>query len=129
MSSICPSKSVFPSRYFAAQENCVNYINRIFMASGLCWIWPVGICSRRWEEGVSSGYLFPWVPPFKASSGQVCSSTKSHCTSRWPTPRDSFQFPLTYPSPYLLGIGVITSLTTGSGSLLYLKGVICFLGH
>ena len=77
------------------------------------FLWPLGsvglasgICSRRWErvkEGVRSGYFFPWVLPFKVSSGQMCSSARSHWTSWWPAPHDSFQFPLTSPSPCFFG--------------------------
>lgn len=77
------------------------------------FLWPLGsvglasgICSRRWErvkEGVRSGYFFPWVLPFKVSSGQMCSSARSHWTSWWPAPHNSFQFPLTSPSPCFFG--------------------------
>ena len=98
MSSICPSKSLLPSPYTPAQESFLWPLASVGLA--------IGICSRRWEgvkEGVRSGYFLPWLLPFKMSSGQMCSSGRSHWTSWWPTPHSCFQFPLPSPSACFFG--------------------------
>lgn len=88
MFSICPSKSLLP--------HPTLLLKKAVWTTSTGFLWPLGsvglasgICSRRWEGGkerVRSGYLFPWLLPFEVSSGQMCSSARSHCTSWWPTP-------------------------------------------
>ena len=93
-----PPNLCFPHPTLPAQESFLWPLASVGLA--------IGICCRRWEgvkEGVRSGYFLPWLLRFKMSSGQMCSSGRSHWTSRWPTPRDCFQFPLTSPSACFFG--------------------------
>lgn len=130
-----PSKSA-AFTLLCCPRNCMNYINRLPLTSRFCWVSPVGICSRRWEgrrkgrkvggQGIYSLCCLPSGP----LQVNCVPQPKVPAPPSWPTACDSFQFPLTSPSPCPFGPdGVIASLTAGSGLLHYLRGAICFLGH
>lgn len=55
MSSICPSKSLLPSLYFAAQESRVNYISRLPM--DLCALLGLASGDVQQEMGGRSKFM------------------------------------------------------------------------
>lgn len=71
------SLQIFASLTLPSCSSCMDYISGLPVTSGIYWFgqWYPG--DGRVKEGVRSGYFFPWLLPFKVSSGQMCSSAKS----------------------------------------------------